>query len=371
MTDRPDAGGRFPEDDWAVLSVPVGEPPDDVVTEEDEPPPPPAVVGSAGPPGGRVFSIEDRPAPSLYLLGWLLSGAGLAMLAVALLAGRPELGPSLASGGIIVLGVGLALAAGYQLVARGARPVEGYRGPSPLILFGLVLCVSTVASIAAVLVGRGAREPLGFILNLSVIGLSYLGVVWLFVVRGGALRWREMGWPGWRAERPFGLARFAGDIGYALVLILPTTLVALLAAGLLARVLDTVPTQVLPDTGAGGPSMLVILGAVVVAPLGEELFFRGFALSAWWRDLGARTAIIRSTIFFALVHVANIEAASFGDGLAQALVQFAAILPLGLVIGLLFVQRGMVAALAAHMSYNGLLLALYYGLRSALPDAPG
>ena len=79
-----------------------------------------------------------------------------------------------------------------------------------------------------------------------------------------------------------------------------------------------------------------MLAAAVVAPIGEEAFFRGFALTAWWRDLGPRSALIRSALFFAVVHILNIEVApdQAGTGLAQALLAFLVILPLGVVLGL-------------------------------------
>jgi membrane protease YdiL (CAAX protease family) len=103
-------------------------------------------------------------------------------------------------------------------------------------------------------------------------------------------------------------------------------------------------------------TLAVALAAAIVAPIGEESFFRGFALTAWLRDLGPRTALVRSAVLFAGVHVLNITSLSFGEGLAQAILEFAAILPLGLVLGWLFLRYGMAAAIAAHVTYNGLLL---------------
>jgi membrane protease YdiL (CAAX protease family) len=114
-------------------------------------------------------------------------------------------------------------------------------------------------------------------------------------------------------------------------------------------------------------TLVVALAAAIVAPIGEETFFRGFALTAWLRDLGPRAAIVRSAVLFAFVHIANITASSFGEGLAQATLQVTVILPLGLVLGWLFVWRGMAAAIGGHVTYNGLLLALVL-LRAALPE---
>ncbi|HWH24871.1 MAG TPA: hypothetical protein VNW68_08275, partial [Candidatus Limnocylindria bacterium] len=89
-------------------------------------------------PGGRTFSIEGRPAAGLYLAGWMLSGLGLAVLFVAFQAGPPA-GGVLIMAGLLLLTLGLAAAAGYQLLARRTRPADAYRGPSPLIVFGCLM----------------------------------------------------------------------------------------------------------------------------------------------------------------------------------------------------------------------------------------
>ena len=57
-----------PREDEQPASADGSDPP---LTEPLEPRPP------AGPPGGRVFSLEGRRAPALYLVGWILSVAGL------------------------------------------------------------------------------------------------------------------------------------------------------------------------------------------------------------------------------------------------------------------------------------------------------
>ena len=110
-----------------------------------------------------------------------------------------------------------------------------------------------------------------------------------------------------------------------------------------------------------------MLAAAIIAPIGEEAFFRGFALSAWLRDLGERPALIRSALFFAFVHILNIRvsAEQASEGLGQAILEFAVILPLGLALGWLFLRRGIVASIAGHMAYNGFLLALLALSRTA------
>jgi hypothetical protein len=349
-------------------------PPGPVRTLEDEQDDDPAapVEGSAenarrGPPGGRVFSLEDRPTPALYLIGWLLSGAGLAAILIALLASAP-LSPLMALIGVVLLGVGLSVAAGYQLVARAARPPHAYRGPSPLILFGVVLAASTVIGVLLGFARIDPARPIGFLLYLSVTFISYVGVVWLFVVRSGALRWRWMGWPGWPVDARYAVGRFLADVAYGAALMVPTLLAAAILGSVVSRLLGVEPTQVLPKAVSASDRILVAAAAAIVAPIGEELFFRGFVLTAWLRDLGPRAALIRSSLLFALVHIANVEVApgQAAAGAGQALVQFVVILPVGIVLGLLFLQRGIVAAIVGHMTYNGIGLVLLL----AVGDAP-
>ena len=139
---------------------------------------------------------------------------------------------------------------------------------------------------------------------------------------------------------------------------LPVTLGILLVGGLIAALLGVEAPNVVPTPSTSLEALAVALAAAIVAPIGEELFFRGFALTAWLRDLGPRAAIGRSAVFFALIHVVNITSTDFAEGAGQALLQTAVILPLGLILGWLFVRHGMVGAITGHITYNTFLLAL-------------
>jgi membrane protease YdiL (CAAX protease family) len=321
-----------------------------------EPDPSPDERELEGPPGGRIFSLDERRAPSLYLLAWLLSVGGLGLLLVAVLAANGFGRTVLFVIGALGLAAGLAFAAGSQIVERRDRRPDRYRGPAPLLAFGIVLAWSTLLS--GLLVGTGILDPstpIGFLGSLGAVAIAYVVVVWLFVVRSEALSWREMGWP---ARRPGMLRGVLRDAGISIAIMLPTTLGILVLGGLLASLLDVSSPDVLPTPDTSLEALAVALGAAVIAPLGEELFFRGFALTAWARDLGAQTAIVRSAVLFAIVHIANIQTSSFAEGASQALLQTLVILPVGLVLGLLFVRHGMVGAISAHVTYNTLLLVL-------------
>jgi membrane protease YdiL (CAAX protease family) len=141
---------------------------------------------------------------------------------------------------------------------------------------------------------------------------------------------------------------------------LPATFGVLIWGGLIALLLRVTAPETLPEATDSTEALALVLAAAIVAPIGEEAFFRGFALTAWWRDLGPRSALIRSALLFAIVHILNIQVApdQAGTGLAQAFLSFVVILPLGFVLGWLFQQRGMVAAITGHVTYNGILLVL-------------
>ncbi len=49
-------------------------------------------------------------------------------------------------------------------------------------------------------------------------------------------------------------------------------------------------------------SLLLILVAVILAPISEELFFRGFLLNVLWKKFGFMTSAVISSLIFAAMH---------------------------------------------------------------------
>ena len=290
---------------------------------------------------------------------------GVAALLIATQAQASTGRSVMALAGIVALGIGLAAAAGYQVVARADRRPDLYHGPSPLLLFGLVLVISTLISAGfGVLRLVDPDQPYGFLLGLVVVALVYIVCIELFVVRAGALTWTGMGWP---ARTPGMLRGALRDIGFAVLVMIPVTFGVLVWGAVLAGILQVEAPATLPEAHASAEALAVVLAAAIVAPIGEEVFFRGFALTAWLQDMAERPALIRSALFFAVVHILNIRVAAdqASEGLGQAILEFAVILPLGLALGWLFLRRGIVAAIAGHMAYNGILLGLLALSRSA------
>ncbi len=281
-----------------------------------------------------------------------MSGIAIALLFVASLAETGARGLLLVIG-LGLLTVGLAAAAGYQLLARRTRPAQAYRGPAPLIVFGLWFALINLATVGLLAFGvEGIDDPVTFLAGIGVQTLGYLIVIWIFVVRAGALSLPDMGLPS------VGIGRVLSDSAFSVGAMVPVTFAALIGGTLVGALLDVRPPDVVPLPETTFELLAVMLAMAVLVPIGEELFFRGFALTAWLRDLGARAALIRSSVFFAVIHIVNIEATTFGEGLRQAAVTLVVILPLGFVLGWLYLQRGLIAATAGHITYNGILVVL-------------
>ena len=338
--------------------------------EPEELEPAPTEPAQGGPAGRATFSIDGRPAPGLYVLGWLLSGIGLGLFVVALQV-PSSVAAFLILAAVLFLTPGLAFAAGYQIVARSSRPESAYRGPSPLVLFALQLILSTILSVVLIAVGLPdpTKSLVGFAGIAAILLVSYLAVVWLFVVRSGAISWRGMRWP---VGLPIG--RVLNDAAYGgLTTLLLWPVVTGLAA-LLAVLLGTSTADVVPAPSAPTDILLTILAAAILVPIGEEIFFRGFALTAWLRDGGPRFALIRSTAFFALVHALNInvtlDAAGAFAGAKQALLTVVVIAPVGAVLGWLFLRRGLVASIAGHATFN-LISVVLLALSTSMAPPPG
>ena len=102
-----------------------------------------------------------------------------------------------------------------------------------------------------------------------------------------------------------------------------------------------------------------LVTAAILAPIGEELFFRGFATTAWARAYGAGSAIIRGALFFAIAHVVTLFDATFEVGAQRALFSFLALLPVALALGWVFLQRrSLYAAIGLHGAFNAIQLVL-------------
>ena len=334
--------------------------PPDQPTPESSDTPEPTPAPPIKPSG--LFSLEGRPAAGLYVVGWLLGVIGFGLLVVATMSGSTHAGRILLIAALATLGIGLAAGAGYQIVARSDRPDARFHGASPLLLFGIQIIVSLIIGTPLLVIFAGASPSAVFLVTSISLLAAYLGVVWLFGVRSGAMTWRDLGLP---VEEP--ASRWLGDIGLGVVTMLIVWPLVTILTAILALSLDSTPPDVIPDVGSGLDLLLTAIGAALLVPIGEELLFRGYSVTAWLRDLGPRSALIRSTLFFAFAHVLAVTAPSFEEGARQALLTVVVITPVGLALGWLFLRRGLIASIAGHATFN-LIGVILIALAQSLPQ---
>lgn len=216
-------------------------------------------------------------------------------------------------------------------------PVAPWRPVEALLValagFGLGAVLSMFVS--AVVTDRGLRA----VLVIAMFGLS-LGaatVAWVAILHPGGVR--ALGLGSRRPIRDLAMGLLAGVALYVLtvrfVAPLVFTIVSLFTGG------EVTPPQqdILPSHPERAEIVVAGISAIVAAPIGEELFFRGFLFGALRRRLRFLGAAPISAAAFGLVHVLPL------------------LIPLMFVVGLglasLYERRGsLLASIAAHAAFN-------------------
>lgn len=322
--------------------------PEDPDGEPPETPPPPAR------PGLSTFTIEGRAAPGLFVVGWLASISGFALVLIGALAPSALflyfLGPT-------ILTIGLIAGCGSQAIERRARGAA-YAGPSPYLVFATIVAATNAVGAPVALALRlaiGSTEVPDYLINLVGIAIQavvFLGILRLTVVGTNALSWSEMGWrrfdPGAARNLLYGVATAVPVIGLTAVV-----------ANVLIAIFHQVPESPLPATGVATGLVVQLIAGAVVAPLAEEAVFRGFAISAWQRSVGESGALVRASLLFALAHVITVSGGSLPQVAGLIAVGFATRIPVAFALGWLFLRtRSIWAPLGLHMAFNGILLIL-------------
>ncbi len=217
----------------------------------------------------------------------------------------------------------------------------------------LVFVAATLLTLMAGLVigaaGVVPDGPAAVLASVLISAVISMGLVALVVVAPGALSWREMGM---RLPGP-GEGSALGDLAWGITLAIPTLFVGAILAIILVTLLGVAPESPIPPAGDPAGVAVNLVAAVLIAPLWEEAFFRGFATTAWARTAGPRAAIVRGALFFALIHVVTLVGSDLGTALRTAFIAFAVRLPVGLVLGWVFLRRqSLVAPVALHATYN-------------------
>jgi membrane protease YdiL (CAAX protease family) len=310
----------------------------------------------AGPALGLFrLTIEGRRAPGLFVAGWLALVVGTIVATVGLLAGPTFAGSILFVAGLGAIFVGLVLLGGSQAIERRAANLA-YTGPSPILAFaatvvGLYLTVVVVGTplrLAGIHLAGPALTLFEVILELGVI----TGVLQLLVVGPGAMSWSEMGL---RLSLP-GAVR---DLSWGAVFAPPVIFVTAIVIAVLVSVVGSTPTSPLPPSGTAIGLVVNLVAGALIGPVYEELLFRGFATTAWARVVGPTSAIIRTSILFALAHVITQSGDTFQAAFGAAVVAAGARLPVAFVLGWVYLRRrSLWASIGLHATFNGILIVL-------------
>lgn len=252
--------------------------------------------------------------------------------------------------GIAALGPGLTAGAGAQALQRRADGAA-YPGPAPLLVFGAALALTLVVGFALGALGGLPEGPIAVLGSVLIQAVILVALIALVVVSPGSLTWRELGF---RRPGP-GEGSAISDVAWGVLLAIPTLFGSALLAAALIALLGVAPLSPLSPSRDPVEVLVNLLAAAVIAPLSEEAFFRGFTTTAWARTAGTRAAIVRGAVFFALAHVVTMVGSDLRTAFLTAFIAFAVRLPVGLVLGWVFLRRRtLVAPIALHAAYNAI-----------------
>jgi membrane protease YdiL (CAAX protease family) len=252
---------------------------------------------------------------------------------------------------------------------RSARGSDGSRDHSPtgrqlLAVIGVWLLLSALGGVATVFAARFIAPSWGHAGNVTVIVVAEVYAAFLVAAAFVLRRKARAGVALHRAPgRTFVLAVGVLGIAYAATALAHTFLAPFIGAWSdTVAILRAVGSDDGRLANAGlGVAAIIVLRACVLAPIVEELLFRG-ALFAWLRQrLSASLTIAVTSIAFAAIHA------------------YPAILPLTFAIGVAFgwirERSGSVApTIVVHVVHNVLLVAFAYatvGWGARLPPWPG
>jgi uncharacterized protein len=230
----------------------------------------------------------------------------------------------------------------------GASAAAAFRVPfSGLEGFLLVLWslfAQFLVILPAVLLGVVDPEeggPTLLVLVIAAQGLGLAGAVGYLAARR-RLSWRLLG-PRRPAGRHVAIGLGIGLGGFILVNLVIQALLRLVGP------VDPPEQQLLSDVTAGGlTTALAIAAAVVMAPLVEEVVFRGVLFQGLKRRLGLWPAALLSGLLFAIVHV-EVSQPIYSSGL--------------FLLGVLFAWTmhrfgSLLVPLFAHAMFNGISVGL-------------
>ena len=311
--------------------------------------------------GPSTVRMAGWPGPVLAIGGALLAVVGLAAGSLALDGQLGGVDPVTVAWmtiiGALAFTAGLLYSSVRQLRVRRFLAPERYRGPSVFLLLVLVLVLASAITVpfgadaAALLLGAGELTLLGSIVLLVSTQAALLLVSWLLVFRPNALA----ALPRFPGPDPARAVRTGLTWG-----VLAWIGASLVSAGVVA-LLDTLGVDVEPQAAEQALTLVepwvAVLAIVILAPIAEELFFRGVVFNAFLRERGPRFAYLGSAAMFAVIHL--------------SIVALLPIFLLGLALARVYDRTGnLLAPIVMHAVVNGISVAIALLVRFEILTLP-
>lgn len=238
----------------------------------------------------------------------------------------------------------------------GRSAAAAFPVPFSVLEAGMLVVWSLLAQfvVAVPAIGLGLVDP------SDGAALVLLAIVSQTVALAGALAWLSgRGRLSWRLlgpVRPQGMhvaqGLLAGVGGFVGVTLLLALLVAVLGP------VEPPEQGLLSEATRGGlATVLAVIAAVVMAPLLEEVIYRGLLFQALHRRVGLWPAAVLSAVIFAAVHV-EVTQPLFSGGLAL----------LGVLFAWLLVRTGsLVVPIVAHAAFNAISITFAF-VAERLPE---
>jgi membrane protease YdiL (CAAX protease family) len=200
------------------------------------------------------------------------------------------------------------------------------------------LCASLVVAVALAAAGAGVGGiPVlvtAIVLQVSFVGFS---LAWVGVRHRRGLA--ALGLRSTRATRDLAVGGWSGAALFAVVAFGILPVIIALWSALTGGPPDPIDQGLLPTDPTPVHIVLGVIAAVIAAPLGEEVFFRGFLFGSLRGRLGFWRASTISAAVFAIFHVIP---------LLMVLMFF-----VGIALAWLYERRGsLVAPIGAHAMFN-------------------
>ena len=256
--------------------------------------------------------IDRRPRYALIAAGIGLVLAGVSG-AYVLVVARNSLASISMAGAVVVLVAIVVLAIGsifllgglgyYVLAPAFQGPRAAWRGVgSHRLVLASTLLIVLVANVGPLAIlpfmqTRGLCSVPSFVSAALSVDLALIGVTYFRFMRPGVITVADLGL---RSDRLRSNVGFGLILGAAVLVTSAAIQGALQAIGV--HQTQLVDLQCIRDFPGAGFSVVVLTGGIL-APISEELYFRGFVFNTYLRTRGRSVAFVATSLLFAALHL--------------------------------------------------------------------